>query len=199
MNEGRVTRVFGARPGSEQELPASDHQDAPDAERDVDEVDLAQAAAMHGAPSSTTGGSPLALTTPIFRPRAPQQPVVAAVGETRAAAVAGTAAGRTEPREMTPVVDEIEVELAPNPLDLPMTDDIRHLLSIKVDEFRLLGYGEVSVPELWAYFRGQVRRRPQNLHDLVNAVLTLQPQAFMNFAMQQVLRDASSDKHMGRM
>jgi hypothetical protein len=175
MNEGRVTRVFGARPGPEQEPPAPD-RDAPDAERDVVEVDLAQAAAMHTAQLSTAGGSPPALTTPIFRRRSPQQP-----------------------REMAPVVDGIEVELAPNPLDLPMTDDIQHLLSIKVDEFRLLGYGEVSVPELWAYFRGQVRRRPQNLHDLVNAVLTLQPQAFMNFAMQQVLRGASSDEHMGRM
>ncbi len=76
----------------------------------------------------------------------------------------------------------------PNPLDSAPTEDILHLLRDKVDEFRLLGYGAVSIDDLWGYFCGQKKRRPVNLHELVNAVLCLQPQQFMNYTMQEIYR-----------
>ncbi len=76
----------------------------------------------------------------------------------------------------------------PNPLDTEPTEDIIHLLRDKVDEFRLLGYGAVTIDDLWGYFCGQKKRRPTNLHELVNAVLCLQPQQFMNYTMQEVYR-----------
>ncbi len=84
-----------------------------------------------------------------------------------------------------PVVDE---PLLPNPLDAPPTEDLVYLLDNKVQEFGLLGYGHVTRTDLWEYFKRLRKRRPGNLHELVNGILCLQPQAFMNFTLQQSYR-----------
>lgn len=97
----------------------------------------------------------------------------------------------TQILQKDPVLDvlpEPEEPPLPNPLDTKPTEDILHLLRDKVDEFRLLGYGAVTIDDLWSYFCGQKKRRPTNLHELVNAVLCLQPQQFMNYTMQEIYR-----------
>ena len=86
---------------------------------------------------------------------------------------------------------EPEVVPLPDPLQSEPTDDILHLLKDKVDEFALLGYGTVTREDLWHYLKTMKKRRPQNLHDLVNTILCLQPQTFMNFTMQQVYMQAN--------
>lgn len=73
-----------------------------------------------------------------------------------------------------------------SPLDNDPTEDLLHLLREKVEEFTLLGYGTVSASDLWSYFQTRKKRRPKSLHELVNAILCLQPQTYMNFTMQQV-------------
>lgn len=80
---------------------------------------------------------------------------------------------------------------ATNPLDHGVTDELRHLLAEKEEEFHLLGYGKVSADDIWQYLCGLRKNRPTNLHDLVNAVLSLQPQAYMNYAMKKMYRPST--------
>jgi len=80
-----------------------------------------------------------------------------------------------------------------SPLDSALTDELQHLLIDKVEEFHLLGYGEVTAAELWQYLQGIRKNRPNNLHDLVNAILCLQPQAFMNQAMKKMYQPVTMD------
>ena len=75
-----------------------------------------------------------------------------------------------------------------NPLHAPPTEDLIYLLDDKVQEFILLGYGSVTREDLWEYFKRMRRNQPSNLHELVNGILCLQPQAFMNFTLQQSYR-----------
>lgn len=78
-----------------------------------------------------------------------------------------------------------------SPLDEDITEDLMHLLESKVEEFHALGYGEVTTDDIWQYMRGLRKNRPTSLHALVNGILCLQPQAFMNFAMRKMYEHAS--------
>lgn len=78
-----------------------------------------------------------------------------------------------------------------SPLDEEITEDLLHLLESKVEEFHVLGYGEVTTDDIWQYMRGLRKNRPTSLHALVNGILCLQPQAFMNFAMRKMYEHAS--------
>ena len=93
---------------------------------------------------------------------------------------------------ITPIPDFVDVP-DENPLEGAVTDELLHLLEDKVEEFHWLGYNQVTVQDLWMYFRGQVKRRPKSLHELVNAVLCLQPQEFMNYSMTQAYRHMPAD------
>ncbi len=66
--------------------------------------------------------------------------------------------------------------------------DIAMLLDGKVREFHFLGYEHVTSKQIWSYFQQLRKRRPQNLHELVNAILSLQPQAVMNYDLQAAYR-----------
>lgn len=87
--------------------------------------------------------------------------------------------------------DDAEPAL-PNPLDFEPTRELRWLLRDKAAEFGVLGYGHVSPDDLWRYFQSEKKRRPKNLHELVNALLSLQPQAFMNFTMRQSYKESKT-------
>ncbi|MCY0877209.1 MAG: hypothetical protein OWT28_13200 [Firmicutes bacterium] len=89
---------------------------------------------------------------------------------------------------------EADEEPANNPLDAGLTDELRHLLAEKEEEFHLLGYAEVTANDIWQYLCALRKNRPANLHDLVNAVLSLQPQAYMNYVMRSMYRAASLDE-----
>ncbi len=93
---------------------------------------------------------------------------------------------------MAPIPDFEDVP-DENPLEGSLTDELLHLLEDKMEEFHWLGYNQVTVQDLWMYFRGQVKRRPKSLHELVNAVLCLQPQEFMNYSMTQAYRYRPAD------
>lgn len=90
------------------------------------------------------------------------------------------------------IADEV-ADLVDNPLDRGLTDELRHLLAEKEEEFHLLGYGEVRAEDIWQYLCALRKKRPTNLHDLVNAVLSLQPQAYMNHAMKSMYQPVSLD------
>ncbi len=69
--------------------------------------------------------------------------------------------------------------------------DIAILLEGKVREFHFLGYEHVTSKQIWSYFQQLRKRRPQNLHELVNAILSLQPQAVMNYDLQAAYRNVN--------
>ncbi len=69
--------------------------------------------------------------------------------------------------------------------------DIELLLDDKVREFRFLGYGHITSEHIWTYFQQLRKRRPRNLHELVNGILSLQPQAVMNYDLQTAYRNSS--------
>lgn len=74
-------------------------------------------------------------------------------------------------------------------LDGQPSKDIALLLDDKTREFHFLGYEHVSAEQIWTYFQQLKKRRPGNLHELVNAILALQPQAIMNFDLQAAYRN----------
>jgi hypothetical protein len=74
-------------------------------------------------------------------------------------------------------------------LDGSPSKDIALLLADKTREFHFLGYEHVSAEQIWTYFQQLKKRRPRSLHELVNAILVLQPQAIMNFDLQAAYRN----------
>lgn len=84
---------------------------------------------------------------------------------------------------------EIEEEAGVNPLDVGPDPDLRRLLQEKVKEFRFLGYDQLTETMIWAYLQQLRKKRPRNLHELVNAILTLQPQSVVNFDLQSAYRN----------
>lgn len=74
-------------------------------------------------------------------------------------------------------------------LDGKPSKDIALLLDDKTREFHFLGYEHVTAEQMWTYFQQLKKRRPRNLHELVNAILVLQPQAIMNFDLQAAYRN----------
>lgn len=58
--------------------------------------------------------------------------------------------------------------------------EIHELCDLKAEEFRILGYKDVTGDEIWECVR-QTKRKVTALHELVGAVLGLQTSAFMNF------------------
>ncbi len=95
------------------------------------------------------------------------------------------------------VVDLVETADADDdydPYDREPDDELLFLLASKVEEFHWLEYREVTIADLWDYFKHMGKKRPQSLHDLVNAVMCLQPQAFMNFSLKRAYRAPTLDK-----
>ncbi|PWI58527.1 post-transcriptional regulator [Sulfoacidibacillus thermotolerans] len=78
-----------------------------------------------------------------------------------------------------------------HPYDQKPSQDLQFLLENKVEEFHWLGYQEVTVDDLWDYFRFLGKKRPKSLHELVNAVMCLQPQAFMNYSLKRAYRSTT--------
>ncbi len=94
---------------------------------------------------------------------------------------------------LMPPIPDIEDIPDENPLEQTLSDELLHLLEDKMEEFHWLGYSQVTAQDLWTYFRGQIKRRPKSLHELVNAVLCLQPQEFMNYSLTQAYRRMPTD------
>ncbi len=58
--------------------------------------------------------------------------------------------------------------------------EIHELCDLKAEEFRILGYKDVTGDEIWECVR-QTNRKATALHELVAGVLGLQTSKFMNF------------------
>ena len=69
-------------------------------------------------------------------------------------------------------------------LDRDPGPEIAALLKEKSREFAFLGYEHITANEIWSYFQHQQKRRPRSLHELVGEILSLQPQAIMNYGLQ---------------
>ncbi|MCI0182015.1 post-transcriptional regulator [Sulfoacidibacillus ferrooxidans] len=90
---------------------------------------------------------------------------------------------------------EAEPEDEPyNPYEHEPDEELLFLLASKVEEFHWLEYRQVTITDLWYYFCNMGKKRPQSLHDLVNAVMCLQPQAYMNFSLKSTYRAQSLDQ-----
>ncbi|WP_081411739.1 post-transcriptional regulator [Alicyclobacillus herbarius] len=59
--------------------------------------------------------------------------------------------------------------------------DLLNLCAVKADEFRLLGYEQVSAEDIWRCVRERMQGA-QPLHRMVEAILGLQVGQFMNYA-----------------
>ncbi|MCY0892391.1 MAG: hypothetical protein OWR52_02625 [Acidibacillus sp.] len=90
---------------------------------------------------------------------------------------------------------EVEPEDEPyNPYEHEPDEELLFLLASKVEEFHWLEYRQVTITDLWYYFCNMGKKRPQSLHDLVNAVMCLQPQAYMNFSLKSTYRAQTLDQ-----
>lgn len=64
-------------------------------------------------------------------------------------------------------------------------------LTSKAEELLLIGYGKVSIQDLWGYFTKKKWKKPKedvHLHELVSDVLSLKAGDYMNFATVEAYR-----------
>ncbi|RLQ98090.1 post-transcriptional regulator [Falsibacillus albus] len=70
-------------------------------------------------------------------------------------------------------------------------ESLEPVLSSKIDEFVLIGYGKITKKELWEYLTKKKWKKPEpgiRLHQLVHEVLTIKTSDYMTFATVEAYR-----------
>ncbi|WP_409297499.1 post-transcriptional regulator [Peribacillus sp. SCS-26] len=73
-------------------------------------------------------------------------------------------------------------------------EKVRPALDSKLDEFALLGYGEVKEDELWLYLTRKKWKKPKEdirLFEVVEDILSLTVSEFMNFTTIEAFKQPS--------
>ncbi|MBD1381233.1 post-transcriptional regulator [Metabacillus arenae] len=77
-------------------------------------------------------------------------------------------------------------------------DQYRHHLKpfiiSKLEEFKLLGYGEVKVDEFWTYLiskKWKKQKEELQMHEIVSDILSVKANDFMNYATVESFKTSS--------
>lgn len=71
--------------------------------------------------------------------------------------------------------------------------DVQIVLHSKLEEFSLLGYGQVSEQELWGFLHRKKWRKltePKLLHEVVADIMSIKVGDFINYATVEALKEA---------
>jgi hypothetical protein len=99
-------------------------------------------------------------------------------------------------KELPDPAEATEAEVAATeeePEELQLSDEemnrmIESICNDKADEFRQLGYEQVTGAEIWQCVESQYKKGYPALHRLVGDILSLRPQAFMNWLMKNAYK-----------
>ncbi|MFO1443060.1 post-transcriptional regulator [Bacillus sp. Bva_UNVM-123] len=71
--------------------------------------------------------------------------------------------------------------------------DVQVVLQSKLEEFSLLGYGQVSEQEIWNFLIRKKWRKlsePKLIHEIVEDILSVKVGEFFNFATVEAIKEA---------
>lgn len=68
-------------------------------------------------------------------------------------------------------------------------DEVAALCQSKAEEFALLGYDNVTAEEIWECVSHVYKEKPP-LHRMVNDILSLKPNKYMNYLMMQMYKNS---------
>lgn len=96
-----------------------------------------------------------------------------------------------EPVNSSTLAQDDELDQSERPLLLD--EDIQMLCKSKAEEFWLLGYEQVTAEEVWECVLHKYRKQHTNqMHKIVNDILSLKVTDFMNYITMQAYRGFSS-------
>lgn len=67
--------------------------------------------------------------------------------------------------------------------DEELTQELERLCRSKAEELKMLGYEQVTGVDVWNCIAAKYKKGMPPLYELVNAILSLKPSAFMNWLM----------------
>lgn len=68
-------------------------------------------------------------------------------------------------------------------------EEVAALCQSKAEEFALLGYENVSAEDVWECVAQAYKEKPR-LHKMVNDILSLKPNTYMNYLMLQMYKNS---------